>query len=825
MKRTLLLIILLITGFANAQIVNIPNAAFKAKLIAASAENTTAKNDAGDFFKIDANNDGQIQYSEAIQVKYLDISDSNINAELVGLQAFVNLEYLNCSYNILYNLNVQNFPNLKELNCTQTYLNSLNVQGLVNLTSLDLSRNQDVLSINVQNLINLKKLNVIDTSLIELNVQGLTNLEYLGIGAFYITTIDLQGLTKLKHLYVVGPNLSTLDLQDAPLLETLQILYNSNLNSLDIDHLGNLKELRLREMGLTELNLTNKENLQYLDCSYNQLSDLPLTNLPNLKQLECNNNLLTTINANELYSIESINCTSNPLVSIFAKNGKNESIYYNQNWINTTLRYLCVDEEQYLPMLGYANFYNWEDCVVSTYCTFNPGGEFFTLEGNQKFVYEGNTCETSATVFPNFKCSITSSNEDVLESNGQFIANTSGSYNISLQQGNHVLTPILQNPSYFSVSPETLSISFPEVASPYNQDFCITANGVHNDLEISLLPISQARPGFDSDYRIVFQNKGTTIQSGSVNLSYDDNRIDFISSNQSLSNQASGNLSWNFTNIAPFETREIQIVFNLNSPLETPALNSGDILSYTATIVGQDDESPGDNVATINQIVVNSFDPNDKTCLEGTTLNPSMAGKYVHYMIRFENLGTADAQNVVVKDIIDTSKFDINSLIPIKGSHTFETRISDINKVEFIFENIDLPFDDANNDGYIAFKIKTKSNLVVGDTFSNLANIYFDYNAPIITNNYITTLQNSLGLEDNNSLQAIVAFPNPVKDVLNFTSEQSIIKVQIYDVSGRILSSNTTSDNKIDLRNLKSGNYFIKVFTEIGSQSMKIIKD
>ncbi|MBK8601206.1 MAG: hypothetical protein IPN80_12255 [Flavobacterium sp.] len=79
-----------------------------------------------------------------------------------------------------------------------------------------------------------------------------------------------------------------------------------------------------------------------------------------------------------------------------------------------------------------------------------------------------------------------------------------------------------------------------------------------------------------------------------------------------------------------------------------------------------------------------------------------------------------------MKDIIDMSKFDINTLIPIKGSHNFETRISNTNKVEFIFQNINLPFDDFNNDGYVSFKIKTKPSLVIGDTFSNLGNIYFE---------------------------------------------------------------------------------------------------
>ena len=74
-----------------------------------------------------------------------------------------------------------------------------------------------------------------------------------------------------------------------------------------------------------------------------------------------------------------------------------------------------------------------------------------------------------------------------------------------------------------------------------------------------------------------------------------------------------------------------------------------------------------------------------------------MVGKEVHYLIRFENTGTANAENIVVKDMIDTTKFDINSLIPIDGSHPFVTKISNTNKVEFIFENINLPFGDANN--------------------------------------------------------------------------------------------------------------------------------
>ena len=149
----------------------------------------------------------------------------------------------------------------------------------------------------------------------------------------------------------------------------------------------------------------------------------------------------------------------------------------------------------------------------------------------------------------------------------------------------------------------------------------------------------------------------------------------------------------------------------------------------------------------MNQTVVNSFDPNDKTCLEGDIVTPDLIGEYVNYVIRFENTGTYPAENIVVKDIIDLSKFDISTLIPIKASHSYGTKISDGNKVEFIFEKINLPFDNANNDGYIAFKIKTLSTLVVGDSFANEASIYFDYNFPIVTNKATSTFK-SLAVED-----------------------------------------------------------------------------
>jgi uncharacterized repeat protein (TIGR01451 family) len=272
--------------------------------------------------------------------------------------------------------------------------------------------------------------------------------------------------------------------------------------------------------------------------------------------------------------------------------------------------------------------------------------------------------------------------------------------------------------------------------------------------------------------------------------------------------------------------REISLSFNVNTPTDSPAVNGGDILNYTTTIIGAQDETPTDNTSILNQIVVNSFDPNDKTCLEGTTITPSMVGKYVHYIIRFENTGTASAENIVVKDMIDTTRFDINSLVPQSSSHPFITKISNTNRVEFMFENINLPFDDANNDGYVVFKIKTKPTLVLGDTFSNTANIYFDYNFPIVTNTYTTTVA-ALGNQDFEFNSVFSLSPVPTKDRLTISTKQDVVmsSINIYNTLGQLVQVNTNPSDTIDVSSLKTGSYFIKIVSDKGSATGKFVKE
>ncbi|WP_033961895.1 DUF7619 domain-containing protein [Psychroserpens jangbogonensis] len=116
---------------------------------------------------------------------------------------------------------------------------------------------------------------------------------------------------------------------------------------------------------------------------------------------------------------------------------------------------------------------------------------------------------------------------------------------------------------------------------------------------------------------------------------------------------------------------------------------------------------------------MNSFDPNDITVLEGEETYINDIDKYLHYIIRFQNAGTSEAINLKGTNILD-DKLDWNTLELKSSSHDNRVEINNGNTISFIFNYINLPdstLDDPNSHGYIAYKVKPKSNVIVDDVF------------------------------------------------------------------------------------------------------------
>jgi hypothetical protein len=753
---------------ANSQVINFPDPVFKIKIKAWG----TARDANGSYIVLDTNEDGEVQVSEALNVYeiYADgASGGNIFSSAEGIQYFSNLKKLTIKSN--------------------SQLTSLDLSALFQLEFLDTYLDINLSNLNVSGLTQLKTLNCQANALTQFAVNDLVALETLNCSSNKLVNFSISGLPNLTSIECSGLSNGT----PAP-----RILNLSNLQA--------LISLRCNASALNELNLSGVDNLATLDCRFNNF---------------------TTLDFSMLYNVETIQAQNNYLLEyLFVKNGRTESVDFGSNQPSTNvMKYVCADEEQLQNIRYSINLNGYTNCRSSSYCTFTPGGNSYnTITGSNRYDLNNNGCDAADNPYSNFKLNLTKADESSI-----YIADVSGNYNFYPQDGAYTLTPIIEHPDYFNVNPAAVTINFPQQSSPLDQNFCVSPNGIRNDLEVEAFCLTNARPGFDTKCRIIYHNKGNQVQSGTLNFDYDDTVLDFITANPVPAGQNAGNLNWNFLSLQPFETRMVELTLNLNSPLETPPVNAGFVLDYAATVASlATDETPENNIFEFENRVVNSFDPNDKTCLEGDTITPAMVGKYVHYMIRFENTGTANAENIVVKDMIDIDKFDVSSLVPLSGSHPFVTRITETNKVEFIFENIQLPFDNASNDGYLVFKIKTKPNLVLGNTFSNSASIYFDYNFPIITNNYTTTVA-VLSNQDFEFSAHFVISPNPAKDVLNIQTKTGIevYSISIYNMLGQLVQviPGAKDVSNIDVSSLKSGSYFIKILSDQGSSSSRFIKE
>ncbi|MBT8288692.1 MAG: T9SS type A sorting domain-containing protein [Flavobacteriaceae bacterium] len=85
----------------------------------------------------------------------------------------------------------------------------------------------------------------------------------------------------------------------------------------------------------------------------------------------------------------------------------------------------------------------------------------------------------------------------------------------------------------------------------------------------------------------------------------------------------------------------------------------------------------------------------------------------------------------------------------------------------------------------------------------------------------------ALSLEDS-EFSSFSIYPNPTTDELNFRTSVTVSAAQIYNLLGQnVMSydSNMLSDNKIDVSNLQTGNYLIRVTINSDSQIFRFIKN
>jgi len=620
------------------------------------------------------------------------------------------------------------------------------------------------------------------------------------------------------------------EIQESEALATIAMsLDDFNIADLTgIEAFVNLESFECWSVFITNLDLTSNINLiqiEVLTPLPSELTSIDVSSCIELESLSIVESSITTLDLSANVNLTALYISNNPLLeTVFIKNGSDESSNMGsgswlENWLpanNPSLQYVCADDFQITEIQQFAG----TDYPVNSFCNFPPGGDVNTITGVTKFDDEGDGCDSGDSTMPytNFNIEFNGN-----PTNAVAYSNAQGVYKVYVgQAGTYTLLPNLENPNYFNIDPPSADIIFPVIDnSTVTQDFCAEANGIHQDLEVVIAPIIPARPGFEATYSLVYKNKGNQTLSGDVQFNYPEDTMDFVSSSTTPDTQGSGTMTFNFADLQPYQTETVEIVLDVNGPMDTPPVNIGDVLVLFAEINPvTGDEMPNDNFFTLDQIVIGSYDPNNIICLQGEEVPTNYIGEFLHYIINFENTGTAPAENVVVTMEINPADFDPNSLQILNISHDVQIVVNN-NLAEFYFQNINL---DTGGHGNILLKMKTNSDLTSADDVGAQANIYFDYNFPVETNEAVTSFR-VLGVEEFNAAQVSI-YPNPTNGEVNIKSASIIKSITVYDLQGRkIQTSQSQAQNAVvNISPLQTGIYIFSIETEAGKIMKKILK-
>lgn len=350
-------------------------------------------------------------------------------------------------------------------------------------------------------------------------------------------------------------------------------------------------------------------------------------------------------------------------------------------------------------------------------------------------------------------------------------------------------------------------------------DFPITEQMPCEDLSVYLIPFSSPRPGFNYWNDLVIENLGsTTIASGTVTF-INDPLVDYVDAtpfggNLTVTQTATG-ATVDFTNLEPGESRVVW--FRLYTP---PTVILGEfVTSSAAYTTAANDVVSENNVSVIIQEVIGSYDPNDITESHGKEIiydDFITTDEYLYYTIRFQNVGTAEAINVRIENTVDP-QLDLSTLEFLRATHDV-VMMQNANQLTWTFDNINLPAqsqDDYGSNGYVHFRIKPTAGYAIGTIIPNTAEIYFDFNAPVITNTFETEFVEQLLSVEEFSSNDFALFPNPATSIVNIKLKNvssGNASVEVIDVQGKIVMQNVINESlQLNVRNLEAGLYFVKL--------------
>ncbi len=607
-----------------------------------------------------------------------------------------------------------------------------------------------------------------------------------------LTTLNGFISVRSANVFILDNNDALLSMGDLFLADATNVEIKNNDGITNLSGLGNL----------TEVNTLIVDNNSSL-VSVNGISSIGSPDPIIDTIIITNNEMLTDISNLELFMFEQ---------------APNLTLTDNENLSLCSTFFLCNNIANFSQVIIENNSVG---CNTLTELLDNCGASLNYVSGTVKLDIDGTNC---------FMTGLPGTGAMVEISNGSLSYTTmveeNGNYGLFIPSSGSFTVRIIDSSisEIFTVNPFEEQIEFTGFSQNEIVDFCLSSNENVSDVLIHLLPITEARPGFEAEYILSYANEGSIATSGTISLYFDDERQTFSGATPMPMSISGNEIIWEYETLAPFENRTIALTMESAPP---PTNESGTVLWFTSQIVSSEtDYNLMDNEHLLEQEMINSQDPNDKRVAQGESIQLSQVGEYLEYIIRFQNIGSASAINVRVDDELQQN-LDWNSFKIITASHDFELAITNQNQVSFIFDTINLPSvntDPEGSNGFIAFRVKSLPGLEIGDFIENEANIFFDFNAPILTNMVTTTVVEILDIQESTLESDVRIFPNPVSENLTILTNPNFnfIKAEVYAIGGQKLME--TSATQLDMSDLSAGIYFVTVVTESGSITKKIVK-
>lgn len=366
------------------------------------------------------------------------------------------------------------------------------------------------------------------------------------------------------------------------------------------------------------------------------------------------------------------------------------------------------------------------------------------------------------------------------------MTNSAGQYSFSELPGTYTVSqtvPLYHNQLCPS-APATITATVASAGSVSSgNDFYNAPIVPVQDLRVSMM-CNVARPGFQQHVTLKIFNDGTTPAIPTLTFVHDaqvtlNNAVpaanNYISTTQTA--------TWNFNSIPAHGSATVHVYLSVPT---TATL--GNTLMHTANVDPvAGDSTPLNNVESCSRIITGSYDPNDKAVLPEGLITTDQLLKYT---IRFQNTGTDTAFTVMISDTL-SNNLDISTFREGVASHDYDLTLHGNGIMQWTFNNILLPDSNINepaSHGFVTFYIKPKSTLFGGDKILNDASIYFDFNAPIITNTVESEIDGPVAILPTLDDDGIGLYPNPSRDAATVAfvlDRNEEVNVSVFNLHGQ----------------------------------------